>query len=237
MVERLLRTKLYIPPVRSNFVPRPRLIGRLAEGHHLGCKLTLVSAPAGYGKSTLISLWIHQNSIRAAWLSLDKDDSDPTRFLTYLIAAIQQVEEDIGLGIAIALRTTQRPPVNTLLTSLINEIDGLIDPLTLVLDDYHLITAQPIHDAVIFLLDHLPSNAHLVISTRQDPPLQLARLRGRGELIELRQVDLSFNIEETTVFLEQDPDLNFSAQEIAALAQRTDGLLVISLPPANHCSC
>lgn len=202
MVERLLRTKLYIPSVRANFMPRPRLIGRLAEGQSFGCKLTLVSAPAGYGKSMLISTWIQQNDIRATWLSLDLADSDPIRFLRYLVAALQEVEKDIGLGIAHALHSAQHPPVNTLLTSLINEIDGLNEPLILVLDDYHLVTTQSIHDVVIFLLDHLPGHVHVIIATRKDPPFQLALLLERGELIELGQIDLRFTLKETIAFLE-----------------------------------
>ena len=186
----LLQTKLYIPPIRHELVSRPRLIERLNKGLHR--KLTLISAPAGFGKTTLISDWLRQLDVPTAWLSLDESDNDLVRFLAYFITALQTTEvpqepaaqqEPVGLigkGALSALQSPQPPPTEAVLTSLLNEITALPDRLILVLDDYHLIEAQPIHDALTFLLEHLPPQMHLVIATRDDPHLPLARLRARG---------------------------------------------------------
>jgi len=222
----LLTTKLYVPPARPGLVPRRRLIERLNVG--LRRRLTLVSAPAGYGKTTLLSEWAHsrggsQTCPYVAWLSLDEGDNDPARFLTYLVAALQQIEAEVGQGIPDALRSPQRPSVEVLLTSLINQIDALADDLVLVFDDYHLITNRTIHDALAFLLDHLPSNAHVVIATRADPSLPLARWRGRGQLAELRQAELRFTPAEAATFLERVSGLALSAEDVAALEERTEG--------------
>ncbi len=222
----LLRTKFYVPPMRSELVSRPRLIERLNAG--LCGILTLISAPAGFGKTTLLSEWAAQvdrvkPQIRFSWLSLDDGDNDPVRFLAYLIAAMQHADPSIGQGIVQALRSTQRPRIEPLLTALINQLDGLHDPIILVLDDYHLITAPPVHDAMTFLLDHLPATLHFVIATRLDPPLPLARLRGRDQLAELRQMDLSFTLDETAAFLNRFSGTILSAQQIAVLKERTEG--------------
>ena len=195
MATPLLTTKLYVPPARQKLVPRPRLIEQLDEG--LTRKLILLSAPAGFGKTTLLSGWIHAERPadvrpRVSWLSLDAADNDPVRFLAYLVAAAQPTDGDARGYMQGVRRTAQSPPLEQALGTLINQIAALPGCLALVLDDYHLITAQAIHDALSFFLDHLPENLHLVIATRSDPPLHLARLRARGQLLELRQADLRF---------------------------------------------
>ena len=248
----LLRTKLYIPPFRHEQVRRPCLLERLDAG--LRRRLTLVSAPAGFGKTTLVSEWIgsKEADLRSvgvgsrgdgayalptpysllhtpsfAWLSLDESDNDPTRFLIYLIAAVQTVEPNIGKGVLGALESPQPPPVEVVLTVLINETAALPNRMILVLDDYHLIEAQPIHDALTFLLRHLPpplsGGLHLVVITREDPPLPLARLRARGQLTELRATDLRFTFSEAAEFLNQVMGLDLSAEDVAALETRTEG--------------
>ncbi len=225
MTAPLLTTKLYIPPVRPELVPRPHLIERLNMGLRTACKLTLVSAPPGFGKTTLLSAWIRDYAprLRVAWLSLDESDNDPARFLTYVIAALQTIDESMGKSVLDALQSPQPPATEELVTALINEIGSASDALVLVLDDYHLITVQPIHAAVTFLLDHLPSNLHLVIATRADPPLPLPRLRARGQLTELRQTDLRFTPDEAAKFLKQVMQIELSADHIAALTFRTEG--------------
>ena len=226
MATPLLRTKLYIPPVRPEIVSRPRLIERLNEGLHR--RLTLISAPAGFGKTTLLSEWIHCRGavtapLQVAWLSLDEGDNDPTRFLAYFVAAIQTIHQDIGQSVIAALQSSQPLPIQAILTTLINEIAAIPDRIILVLDDYHLIETQSIHDAITFLLEHLPPQMHLVIATRDDPHLPLARLRVRGQLTELRATDLRFTSSEAAEFLNQVMGLDLSADDIAALETRTEG--------------
>ena len=217
----LLLTKLYIPPPRPKIVLRPRLIERLNEG--LQCKLILISAPAGFGKTTMVSDWIPGCRRPVAWLSLDKGDSDLTRFLMYFIAALQTVEVNIGKGELRILESPQRPSIELILTALLNEIATILDDFILVLDDYHVIDSQLVDDALGFLLEHLPPQLHLVITTREDPSLPLARLRARGQLIELRAADLRFTPAETADFLNQSMRLNVSTEDIYALETRTEG--------------
>ena len=218
----ILTTKLYIPPVRPNLVPRPRLIERLNAGPRAGRKLTLISAPAGFGKTTLVSEWVNQ-SHKVAWLSLDEGDNDPARFLAYFVAAIQTMHQDIGQSAIAALQSSQPLAIQAILTTLINEIAAMPERFILVLDDYHLIDAQAIHDGLGFLLDHLPPQVHLVMATREDPHLPLARLRARGQLTELRATDLRFTSSEAAEFLNQAMGLDLSADDIAALENRTEG--------------
>ncbi len=215
----ILTTKLYIPPPRSKVVLRPRLIERLNEG--LQRKLILISAPAGFGKTTSVSSWLVECNQPAAWLSLDAGDNDPTRFLTYLVAAIQTVTPHVGDGVLGMLQSS--PPSDSILTILLNEIAAVGTPFALILDDYHVIDAQPIDDILSFMLEHLPPQMHLVIATREDPHLPLARLRARGHLTELRAVDLRFTAAEAAEFLNQVMRLNLSAADIAALEARTEG--------------
>jgi LuxR family maltose regulon positive regulatory protein len=221
MVTLLVKTKLYIPPIRPEMVPRPRLIERLNAGlHH---KLTLISAPAGFGKTTLLSEWVSGCERPVAWLSLDEGDNDLARFLAYFIAALQTIEDNIGEGALSVLQSPQPPPTELILTALINEVAAPPKDFILVLDDYHLITAQPIHDALTFLLDHLPPQMRLVVAGRTDPPLSLARLRGRGQLTELRVADLRFTPDEAAAFLNTCVGLSLSAKDSAALEGRTEG--------------
>jgi ATP/maltotriose-dependent transcriptional regulator MalT len=180
----ILATKLYIPPPRPHVIRRPRLIARLNAGLHR--KLTLISAPAGFGKTTLVSEWLTSCARPAAWLSLDEEDNDPTRFVMYLVAALQTLATQVGAGVLGALQSSQSPPAEALLTTLLNDIATDMDDFILVLDDYHVIAARPIDDALAFLLEHLPPQMHLVITTREDPHLPLARLRARDQLTELR---------------------------------------------------
>ncbi len=223
----ILATKLYIPPHRPNIVLRPRLIERLNEGlgHNQAFdrKLSLISAPAGFGKTTLVSHWVAGCQQPAAWLSLDEGDNNPTRFLAYLVAALQTVAPTIGKGVLGALQSPQPPPTEPILTALLNDITTVPDPFILVLDDYHVIEAQPVGETLTFLLQHLPPQMHLVIATREDPPLPLARYRARGQLTELRTADLRFTPAEAAGFLNQGMGLNLSAEEIAALETRTEG--------------
>ena len=185
----ILTTKLYLPPPRPDAVLRSRLIARLNAGlHH---KLALICAPAGFGKTTLLSAWLADCGRPVAWLSLDEGDSDPTRFLSYLVAALQTITPTIGTAVLGLLQSAQ-PPIEAILTALLNDIATLPQPAILVLDDYHLIDAKPVDTALTFLVEHLPPQLHLVIATREDPPLPLARFRARGQLTELRATDLRF---------------------------------------------
>jgi len=219
----LLLTKLYIPPSRSRVVSRPRLIERLKEGLSSGCKLTLISAPAGFGKTTLVSEWVTVSGRPVAWLSLDEGDNDPTQFLIYLIAALQTIAANIGKGVLAILQSPQPPPIASILIALLNEITTVPNNFVLVLDDYHVIDSKPVNEALTFLLEHLPPRMHLVIITREDPHLPLARLRAQDQLIELRAADLRFTPAEAAEFLNQVMGLNLSAEDITALETRTEG--------------
>jgi LuxR family maltose regulon positive regulatory protein len=219
----ILATKLYIPPPRPKIVLRPRLIERLNEGLSSGRKLILISASAGFGKTTLVSEWVAGCRRPVAWLSLDEGDNDITRFLTYLVAASQTIVANIGTGVLGALQSPQPPSIESILTVLLNEITTIPDHFILVLDDYHLIDSKPVDEALTFLLEHLPPPMHLVIATREDPHLPLARLRARGQLIELRAADLRFTPVEAAEFINQIMGLNLSEENIAALETRTEG--------------
>jgi LuxR family maltose regulon positive regulatory protein len=218
----ILATKLYIPPPRPDLVPRTRLIAQLNAS--LTSKLTLVSAPAGFGKSTLLSSWVSQSeSEKISWLSLDDNDNDLSRFLAYFVASLQTINNKIGGGVLEVLQSPGAPNSNFILTTLLNEIIEYAYELVIVLDDYHVIIEKSINQALLFLLDHLPSNLHLIIATRIDPPVPLAGLRARGQMIELRTADLRFTQKETDAFLNQLMDLNLSAEDISTLETRTEG--------------
>jgi LuxR family maltose regulon positive regulatory protein len=227
MATPILTTKLHIPSPRPNLVPRQRLLERLDQG--LQCRLTLVSAPAGFGKTTLLSEWIRglqtggSPSIRAAWISLDEADNDPARFSAYLAASLRGVGEGIDQLGERGIEWAGSSIPESHLVRLINRAAALPHTVVLVLDDYHLITSQAIHDAVTFLIDHLPENLHLVLATRADPPLALPRLRARGHLIELRQSDLRFTREEVATFLRSVMGFALSAWDVDALEARTEG--------------
>ncbi len=217
----LLSAKFYFPPHRPELIQRLHLFDRLDAG--LGGKVTLVSAPAGFGKTTLVSEWIQHCCHHAAWLSLDKNDNDLSRFLIYLTAALQHVDPEIGLEVRAALEDSPSPNYEILLTRLIAEIERLPDKSVLVLDDYHLIEARPVHDAIHFLIEYLPATTHLVICGRADPPLPVSRLRVRGELNEVRTPQLRFTKTEVAAYLNQRMGFDLSSERLAALEERTEG--------------
>jgi LuxR family maltose regulon positive regulatory protein len=219
----ILATKLYIPPPRPKFVSRPRLVDRLNEGLARGCKLTLISASAGFGKTTLVSEWIANCGQPVAWISLDEGDNDPARFITYLVKALQTIQAGIGEGLLAALQSPEPLQIETILTTLLNGISTIPDNFILVLDDYHAIDSHPVDQSLAFLIEHQPPQMHLLIATREDPALPLARLRSRGQLAELRAVDLRFTPAEAAEFLNQMMTLNLSAEDITALDKRTEG--------------
>lgn len=221
MPSAILATKLFIPAVRPNVVARTRLTERLNAG--LERKLTLISAPAGFGKSTLASAWVAGCGRPAAWLSLDAGDSDSIRFLNYLIAALQMVDASVGVGARAALESPSPPSLEATLSAVLNDVAALRDDFVLVFDDYHAVDARPIDDAVAFMLEHAPRQMHLVIVTREDPSLPLARLRGQNQLTELRASDLRFSSQEAAAFLGQAMGLHLSTADVAALEARTEG--------------
>jgi LuxR family maltose regulon positive regulatory protein len=237
----LLQTKLYMPPLRSDLVSRPRLIERLNQGLEENCKLTLISAPAGFGKTTLITEWryripdsvdpesICQNP-EFGWLSLDEGDNDLVRFLRYLLAALQRIIPGIGETALASLNSPQPPSMEAVLTPVVNEIAAMSDQgalrnccYMLVLDDYHVIEAQAVHDSLQFFLDHLPHPLHLAICGRADIPWSLSRLRASDQITEFRSADLRFNLEETAEFLNRIMDLNLADVDLVALEERTEG--------------
>lgn len=221
MTSPLLATKFYIPSVRSPLVQRDRLIEQLNQG--VGGKLTLISAPAGFGKTTLLGEWLRQVRIPVSWLSLDEGDNDPIRFWTYFVAALQQFHRNAGEATLAMLRSIESTSFESFLIPLINEIASFPDDCVLVLDDYHLIVARPIHEALTFLLEHLPPQLHLAIASRVDPPLPLARLRVCNQLAELRAVDLRFTVAETTAFINKLMQLPLSKEQVEAIQLRTEG--------------
>ncbi len=220
----ILATKLHVPPARPNLVSRPRLLESLAQS--LEARLILLSAPAGFGKTALVSEWLATHPCPAGWLSLDRGDNDPVRFWSYLIAALQTIEPELGKSAQALLRTSQGSPIESILTVLINDLASKGTHAILVLDDYHAIDTPAIQGALAFFIDHLPTGVHVVISTRADPPIALAHLRARGSLLELRADALRFTFEETADFLNQKMTLGLSAGDIRNLAARTEGWIV-----------
>ncbi len=217
----LLKTKLYVPSVRPEWVLRPRLIEQLNAG--LDRKLSLISAPAGFGKTTLLSEWVASCGRPVAWLSLDAGDNDPVRFLSYFVAALQTIHQDIGQSVIAALQSSQPPPTQAVLTTLINEIAAVPERFVFILDDYHVIDTKAVHNGIAILLDHQPPNMHLGLASRIDLPLPLARLRARGQMTELRATNLRFTTDEAAVFLNTCIGLSLSNADLAALAARTEG--------------
>jgi LuxR family maltose regulon positive regulatory protein len=219
----LIASKLRIPPRRPNLVQRLRLIQLLNEGPDTKRKLTLISAPAGFGKTTLVVEWLKQTNLPAAWLSLDEADNNLPQFLAYLAAAVHQVDEQIGIPLHSILQSPQPPSLEMALTGLLNEIARRTDPLILILDDVHLITNAEILQAMEFLLRHQPPQLHLVLTTREDPDLPLARLRARDQLTEIRARDLRFTKAEADTFLRSVMGIALSEQDVATLEDRTEG--------------
>jgi LuxR family maltose regulon positive regulatory protein len=224
----LLATKLFVPPVSLNLLLRERLFAKLDACLHANCRLTLVCAPAGFGKTTLVSEWVARRekaepTVRVAWLSLEEGDNDLTRFLTYLVAALQTIAPNIGKGVLAVLQASQPPPTASILTILLNEITTISDSFILVLDDYHVIDSQQVNYTLAFLVEHQPSQMHLVIATREDPHLPLSRLRARNQLTELRVAELRFTPSEAAEFLNHMMGLNLSEEDIAVLEARTEG--------------
>ena len=219
----ILATKLYIPPPRPGIVPRSRLVARLNDGLERGCKLTLISASAGFGKTTLVSEWITSCRQPVAWLSLDEGENDVARFISYLIAALQKIRLGIGEGLLAALQAPQPPQIDAILISLLNEISLNSKQFLLVLDDYHSIDSQPVDQALAFFIEHQPPHMHLVIATREDPSLPLAKMRVRGQLTELRAADLRFTSAEAAEFLNRMMGLSLSEEDISSLETRTEG--------------
>jgi LuxR family maltose regulon positive regulatory protein len=241
MTTRLLITKLFIPAPRPDLVFRQRLIDQLNIG--LSRKMTLISAPAGFGKSTLASSWVTQvESAQVAWLSLDEGDNDLTRFLTYFVAALQTIKSSLGEGVLAAIQSQGAPNSELILTTLLNEIAEYPGDLVLILDDYHVIETQLIDQAITFLLEHLPTQLHLVITSRIDPSLPLSRLRARGQMVEIRADDLRFTQHEATAFLNQIMGFDLTFENVAALDKRTEGwiaglqLAALSLQGFKHTS-
>lgn len=233
-MDQLLSTKLHIPAPRPALVRRPRLIDKLNEGLHR--KLALISAPAGFGKTTLLSEWMDdlrlggahdsQTGHRIGWLSLDEGDNDLARFLAYFIAALNRIhgtKMPIGTGALDMIQFAHSPPIEAILTSLINDVAGIPEQNVLVLDDYHVISSSLIDDALTFLLEHLPPKMQLVLATRDDPLLPLARLRSQDQVTELRAKDLRFSSYEVSEFLNQVMGLSLSAENISTLETRTEG--------------
>jgi LuxR family transcriptional regulator, maltose regulon positive regulatory protein len=242
MASPLLETKFYFPRLRRGLVPRPRLSGRLNSGAQ--SKLTLVSAPPGFGKTTLLAEWLAPNTLgadlhhaatgaataagpsdehRVAWLSLDQRDNHPTSFWTYLITALQTVAPGVGASAISLLQSPRPPPIETVLAPLLNELSAISNDIVLVLDDYHVVDAHDVQTGMVFLLDQLPPRMHLVIASRADPTLPLGRLRARGELVEIRAVDLRFTPGEAAAYLNEIMGLHLTAEDVAALEARTEG--------------
>ena len=216
----LLETKLYLPKWSADLVSRPRLINRIYPKR----KLTLVCAPAGFGKTTLLAEWVAAVPTRpVAWVSLDQSDNDPAVFWTYLITALHKIQPSLGERSLALLQSPQPPPIESVLMTLLNELTAVEADIVLILDDYHAIATQAIHNGIGFLLSHLPPQVHLIIASRADPPLSLARLRSHQELTELRVSDLRFTPDEAAAFLTQVMGLKISAAEVSSLEQRTEG--------------
>jgi LuxR family transcriptional regulator, maltose regulon positive regulatory protein len=218
----LLATKLFVPRPRPDLVPRPRLLARLGAGLD-EARCSLLSAPAGAGKTSLLAAWVAGLDRPVAWLTLDERDQDLHQVLRYLVAALQTIAPACGRGALAWLDAPQPPPPEVVVTGLVNDLAALPAPGLLVLDDYHLARAPAVHAAVVFLLDHLPPTMHLVIASREDPPLPLPRLRARHQLIEVRAADLAFNVEEAAAFLGSAMGLRLEAAQVAALVERTEG--------------
>lgn len=216
----LISTKLRMPGARPGAVPRPHLVAELEAGLQAGRALSLVCAPAGFGKTTLIREWVAASTLPVAWITVDEADDDPTTLLTYLAAALNQLDSRVGRAV---LESQQRAAPQELMAALINDLARAESGALIVLDDYHFIRAFETHDLLAFFLENRPPGTHVVIGTREDPPLPLARLRARNQVTEVRERALRFNPEETAAFLNQTMHLGLSTDAVSALAARTEG--------------
>lgn len=221
MISNLLTTKLFTPAPRQNFINRRHILERLDQA--LTHNLTLIAAPPGYGKTTLLSIWARKRDIPVAWLSLDSEDNDPSLFFQYLIAALQTIYPQVGLVTLSQLKSPQLPSKKVILSTLINDLVQVEENFALILDDYHWIEEQRIHSSLSYLIDHLPEKLHLLIASRSDPPLQLSRLRARSQLLEFRQSDLRMIPVEASEFLKESMGLILSNEQVEALESRTEG--------------
>jgi len=222
MAVNILQTKLFIPPAQANYIPRPRLTALLDQLNLPERKFVLVSAPAGYGKTTLLSNWIHVQDRKTCWISLDESDNQPVQFFSYLLAALEKI------GVLLAPSTKEilkmpSLPVNETVQEILKDMNAFVRHFIIVLDDFHLITVPALHEAVRQLINSLPVNASLVIISRQDPPFPMARLRASGQLIEIRQGNLQFTTEEAVAFFKQTMSLNLSVEQVAILEEKTEG--------------
>ena len=221
--DHLLSTKIQVPPLPPRTIHRARLLDAMDRDLQPNLRLTLISAPAGYGKTTLLSTWIQDRGFPAAWLSIDESDNDPIRFLSYMLAALQKANPDLDLPSTTEGQYSEAEVQERILIPLINQMGESPRQTTLVLDDYHWIHSQTVHDRLAYLLDNLPPQAHLMIATRADPPLPIAHMRGRGQVNELRMEDLRFQVEEARSFLETFADLDLSLDDVHTLTHRTEG--------------
>ncbi len=222
----LLHTKLRRPSLLPRRVNRPQLVASLVEGYESGRQITLVSAPAGFGKTTCIAEWLQELSLPVSWLSLDPSDNDPARFFSYFVAALQKADENIGREMEQALRSGQLPPSESISTALINDLLQVASPFLLVLDDFHVIQNPTVLEVLEKLATNLPPSLFLVLLTREDPSLPLARLRANNQVSEIRAADLRFTREEADSFVNEVMGLGLSPDDIASLADRTEGWVV-----------
>jgi len=217
----LLATKLHVPRPRPGFVPRPRLLEQLSQG--MASAMTLVCAPAGFGKTSLLAEWARRRPQPVVWLSLDRGDSDPARFWRYVAAALDQLRPGIAQQVAVLLRGPQQPPLEAVLTVVVNQLADVAEEVVLILDDYHLIDDPAVHGSLAVLLERLPPQLRLALASRADPSLPLARLRAGGQLSEVRERDLRFTATETAALLREATGLDLPADSVAALEARTEG--------------
>lgn len=217
----ILTTKLFIPPLRENLIPRSHLIEKLNKS--TAYPLTLISASAGSGKTTILSEWVAKNDRPVVWISLDPGDNDPVLFLIYFINAVRTIREKFGEEALAMLGSSQAVPLRTILTNLINEVSELAENFTLICDDYHVITDPRTNELITYMIDHMPPQMHLIFASRIDPMWPLARYRARNQLFEIRDQDLRFSLEEAAEFLNHTMDLNLSVEDVKALEERTEG--------------
>jgi LuxR family transcriptional regulator, maltose regulon positive regulatory protein len=217
----LLETKLFAPKAKADLIPRPELLTQLDKG--LEVKLTMLSAPAGFGKTSLLSSWQASTGVSLAWVSLDEGDNDIKQFWLYVCAAFGKLESSLSRASLLALRSPETAPIKAVLTDLMNRLSAFSQQVVLVLDDYHVIHTAAIHESLGFFLEHLPANVHLFLLSRADPPLHISKLRARGEVVDVRAADLRFDNEEASRFFSQAFSLELNSHDLETLRGRTEG--------------